>query len=367
MTGISGIVRASAYSSLNNVQEYKFLIDSKFARYYGFTEDEVDQLLDDFSIDKNDMQLSTEKSDVKKWYDGYRLKDSNLSLALYNPWSVLKSLEASKYKNYWVASGTLENIIDIFKIDDIRNTIIKLINDEYVEFDLQNEINIRDVKILQSLLNRKCDDTVTPHVHLLLSFIFELGYLSFSDKDSFKIPNMEIKTEFQRLIKQYAIETYKLNRNDFKNAVEILNKLLEDTNTNDSYGFEESLNKLFAPLNLTELDSNVNGVHPNEDLFHSIFNFIAIQSKASKFGTEVNFSNQARPDVMLINGDKKLLMVIELKYNKTSTVALKQSLNYQSIVENKFGKKIEIVKYLGINITAEKKVTIDIRNNLNIR
>jgi hypothetical protein len=102
-------------------------------------------------------------------------------------------------------------------------------------------------------------------------------------------------------------------------------------------------------------------VHPNEDLFHSIFNFIAIQSKASKFGTEVNFSNRARPDVMLINGNKKLLMVIELKYNKTSAVALKQSFNYQSIVENKFGRKIEIVKYLGINITAEKKVTIDIR------
>jgi hypothetical protein len=63
---------------------------------------------------------------------------------------------------------------------------------------------------------------------------------------------------------------------------------------------------------------------------------------------------------MLINVNKKLLMVIELKYNKTSTVALRQSLNYQSIVENKFGRNIEIVKYLGINITAEKKVSIEL-------
>jgi hypothetical protein len=67
MTGISEIVRASAYSSLTN---------------YVFTEDEVDQLLDDFSIEINQIQLSTEKSDVKKWYDIYMLKDRNLNLAL---------------------------------------------------------------------------------------------------------------------------------------------------------------------------------------------------------------------------------------------------------------------------------------------
>jgi hypothetical protein len=54
-----------------------------------------------------------------------------------------------------------------------------------------------------------------------------------------------------------------------------------------------------------DINTGVSGFHGNEDLLHSVINYVALQMKStSKFGTEIWYENKARADIILIN-DKK--------------------------------------------------------------
>ena len=105
-------------------------------------------------------------------------------------------------------------------------------------------------------------------------------------------------------------------------------------------------------------EENEDGVHPNEDLFHSIVNFLCIQSIGSKFGTEVRGVGK-RPDIVIINIKGKVGLIIELKYDKTSKLALDQALKYKDFFSNR--EDVKIVKFIGMNISSDKKLTIEIK------
>ena len=213
---------------------------------------------------------------------------------------------------------------------------------------------------MQNLINFNCEIVASNHVDLFFSYLFELGYLSFSgDKNKYKLPNQEIETEFNRLIKVYYIEKYKLTRNDIDDAIKKLNNLIVNSEANGILDLKESLNNLFKPLQLRSMqEENEDGVHPNEDLFHSIVNFLCIQSIGSKFGTEVRGVGK-RPDIVIINIKGKVGLIIELKYDKTSKLALDQALKYKDFFSNR--EDVKIVKFIGMNISSDKKVTIEIK------
>lgn len=67
------------------------------------------------------------------------------------------------------------------------------------------------------------------------------------------------------------------------------------------------------------------GIHGNEDLIHSVINYICLQIKNfSKFGTEV-YCGRKRADIILVDKTKSKGMIIELKYDKkNSSGAIKQ-------------------------------------------
>ena len=63
ITGILRIAKANLFSDLNNVREYT-LLDKKFATCYGFTQQEVNELLDKVPI-------PTTTEEIRHWYNGY--------------------------------------------------------------------------------------------------------------------------------------------------------------------------------------------------------------------------------------------------------------------------------------------------------
>ena len=66
LTGILPVKKEKTQSALNNFDEFTMLSASELAPYIGFTEDEVEKLAEKYHRDFDE---------VKRWYDGYLLKD----------------------------------------------------------------------------------------------------------------------------------------------------------------------------------------------------------------------------------------------------------------------------------------------------
>ncbi|MCM1552755.1 MAG: ATP-binding protein, partial [Butyrivibrio sp.] len=95
MTGITRVSKESVFSDLNNLKVVTSTSD-EYATSFGFTEEEVFAALDECG-------LSTEREQVKRWYDGFvfgKCRD------IYNPWSILNYLDTHKLAAYWANTSS---------------------------------------------------------------------------------------------------------------------------------------------------------------------------------------------------------------------------------------------------------------------
>ena len=86
-------------------------MDDEYASYFGFTTDEVHQMLEYYSAEDKENEL-------KDWYDGYQFG----STEIFNPWSVINYIsKGCTPQAYWVNTGKNEVLEDILRIatDDI--------------------------------------------------------------------------------------------------------------------------------------------------------------------------------------------------------------------------------------------------------
>ena len=77
MTGCLRISKESIFTGLNNFTSYSIL-NNGGNEYFGFNENEVKQLLEDYN-------LKDYIDEAKEWYDGYLFGNTEI----YNPWSTL--------------------------------------------------------------------------------------------------------------------------------------------------------------------------------------------------------------------------------------------------------------------------------------
>ncbi len=176
LTGIIRVIKAGIFSDLNNLSVYTIL-DNDYDEAFGLTEKEVEQALRDYNIFK-------ELSDVKFWYDGYKIGNKGL----YNPWSIINFLDVKKLVAFWIKTSGNKLIKEILKVAsfDVNESLSKLFNGEDVEevisgnSDLSNLLDYHDVWEL-----------------LLFS-----GYLTIKEKIDrrnyiLRIPNQEIREFFK--------------------------------------------------------------------------------------------------------------------------------------------------------------------------
>ena len=70
MTGILPIAKYSSGSELNMFAEYTMAGEERFSEYFGFTEQEVDELYERYQ-ERNKNALKVSREGLKLWYDGY--------------------------------------------------------------------------------------------------------------------------------------------------------------------------------------------------------------------------------------------------------------------------------------------------------
>ena len=293
ITGILRVSRESIFSGLNNISVYSIL-DNKFSDKFGFTKDEIKQIINDFKI-------KTDYSEIKKWYDGYKFGETS---NIYNPWSILNYVvePSAGFKTFWTYTSSNELIKEQIKKKDaenIRAEILKLINGETIKKDLEANFVFPDLKANNDLL------------WTLLTYS---GYLTIRKEISRKeyelvIPNFEIKTVFQDTILEWLKTDIKLQKTLLKNTANyLINKEnIEARNALSLFekGFKEIIGDTFSYYDTAK---------NHEYIYHSyILGLLAIigDDYIIKSNGE---GGEGRYDIMLIPHDKsKYGVVIEIK------------------------------------------------------
>ena len=112
LTGILPVKKETTQSALNNFDEFTMLSAGNLAPYIGFTEDEVRNLSEEYQQDFHE---------VKRWYDGYLLKDCQV----YNPRAVVSVMLKGEFKSYWSETASYEAIVPLINMnyDGLKTSI----------------------------------------------------------------------------------------------------------------------------------------------------------------------------------------------------------------------------------------------------
>ena len=176
LTGILPIKKEKTQSALNNFDEFTMVSASTLAPFIGFTEEEVKNLCEEYHKDFDK---------VKKWYDGYLLRDYQV----YNPRAVVSVMLKGEFKSYWSETASYEAIVPLINMnyDGLKTAIIEMLSGSSVKVNTATFKN--DTVNIQSK-----DDVLTYMIHL--------GYLGYDQTEKIAfVPNEEIRQELTNAVK----------------------------------------------------------------------------------------------------------------------------------------------------------------------
>ncbi len=131
MTGITRVSRESLFSDLNNLKVVSATSDD-YADCFGFTEEEVFAVLDEFG-------LSARKQLVKRWYDGFIFGSKR---DIYNPWSIINYLDTQKFALYWAnsSSNSLAGTLIRQSGREVKRAMEDLLSGKHIVTELDEQI-----------------------------------------------------------------------------------------------------------------------------------------------------------------------------------------------------------------------------------
>lgn len=175
MTGVLPIAKYSSGSALNMFDEYTFLNDDCYDKYFGFTSQEVENL------QKKQDKITMEE--LQEWYDGYKTCGG---YEILTPRSVELALKRGSCKSYWTNTGPMDEIIYYINndIDSVKNDIIKMVS------GISIEIKLKGYGAEQTALTTK---------NQIFSAMAIYGFLSYYQEE-LRIPNKELRIKFDEAL-----------------------------------------------------------------------------------------------------------------------------------------------------------------------
>ncbi len=324
LTGVTRFSKTSIFSGLNNLNDLS--LKPEAAQLLGYTQDELlkyfTPYIENFA---NKLNISNQEllKELKYWYNGYRFSEENIYV--YNPFSVLYSLNDTKLINYWFTSGT-------------PTFLIHLVSNQYYSLETLDQVEIS----VNNLDNFDIEDID------LVTLLFQTGYLTISDynqtthKVKLNFPNYEVKYSFTNfLVKALSkVSPHKLSLLSSQ-----LIKALEDNNITE---FCHKLEILFSSIPYSIISGE------KESYYHALLQFLfSLLSLESQ--SEI-LTNNGRIDLALET--KNYIYIFEFKLNKSAPIALEQIKNkkyYQRFLDK--NKKIVLI---GLNfINVKDKTELD--------
>ncbi len=223
LTGVLPIKKYSASDTMNHFAEFNMANSDMYSEYFGFTEEEVDELYQRYL--RNCGRPAFSREDLANWYDGYSTDDGS---RIYNPNSVVFALTQNKIKNYWPKAGEYDELKDyvLDDVDGVREAVMLLAAGEPVEAD------ISEYATTAPALEKRDE---------ILSAMVVYGYLNYYD-GCVRIPNKELESEFDRIIRTEP--RYSYMRELEKESARILQATYD--------GDEETVGRVLAIVHTTE-------------------------------------------------------------------------------------------------------------------
>ncbi|MCM1027825.1 MAG: ATP-binding protein [Roseburia sp.] len=183
MTGILPIAKYSSGSELNMFYEYTMAAREKYSQYFGFTEEEVDEIYQRY-LKKVDFP-NVDREGLRLWYDGYQAMSG---INLYNPRSVVGALSDNQLGNYWTSSGPYDEIFYYVErnVEEVRDDIAMMVSGFPVPAKVQ-EYAATSMKL-------ETKDEI-------FSAMVVYGFLSYKD-GYVSIPNKELMDKFAAMLRK---------------------------------------------------------------------------------------------------------------------------------------------------------------------
>ena len=286
ITGCLRIAKESIFTGTNNFVS-DTISSSHLNEYFGFTQEEVDQILID--ADQTD-----HAEDVKAWYDGYHFGE----LDVYCPWDVMNYLRdlrknpKIKPASYW------------------RNTSDNAIIRSFIDYAGENihekmETLLAGGYIIQKIREDLTYDYLHSSEENLWSILYSTGYLTQvrgeelpPDTAALMIPNAEIRQIFETTVQEWFDDSArKENRTALFDAVW----------SGDIETLTEEMNEL--------LRKTISYHDYKEDFYHA---FLAGIFTGAGYSVDSNRERgEGRSDVVVRNSSKGRVALFEAKYAKT--------------------------------------------------
>ena len=320
LTGCMRISRESIFTGLNNFQVLS-ISDVGFDEYFGFTDNEVRQLLCYYRQEQS-------YGSIREWYDGYRFGNVDV----YCPWDVLNHCQklladpSVQPQNYWINTSSNDVVRRFIEKSDsgmTRQEIEALIAGEEIEKEICQELTYQDMYA---------------NIENIWSVLFMTGYLTYHGKPEnnrfcLAIPNLEIRNIFTTQIMEYFRKNVQADGKTLKSFCDALEQGDDET-------VEEILQQ-YLKKTISIRDTFVQK-QMKENFYHGIL--LEILGIKERWAVSSNReSGDGYSDIVVETENSEKGMILELKYAQDGNLeqacrkALAQTteVHYAEILEDK--------------------------------
>lgn len=324
LTGVTKFGKVSIFSDLNYLSDISML--PQYINICGISNSELKQ---NFDVDierlaqNNNISKDECYEKMKSDYDGYHFYPN--TQGIYNPFSILNTLNYKVFKDYWFETGTPSFLVHQLKKTNYR---LDYMTEENLSADTLNSIDIMDENPLPLL--------------------YQSGYLTIKGYDSeFKtyslgFPNREVREGFIK----YLVPFYTPKTND-KSSFSI-DKFVKEIRSGQANAFMQRLETFFANSDYALMG--------NKELYfqnamYVFFTLMGLYVEVERHTVD------GRMDILVQTAD--YIYIFELKIDKDADTALKQ-IEDKGYAKPFASDKRKLFK-IGINFSTEKSIIDDWR------
>lgn len=337
LTGCLRVAKDSIFTGLNNFKVYP-ITKVAFDEYFGFTDDEVREMLDYYGM-KQDYET------VKDWYDGYRFGNVDV----YCPWDVINycsdHLEEPELppQNYWLNTSSNETIYHFIDGMGEQQKVTKaelelLVNGEAVQKEINQELTYKELYL---------------STENIWSTLFMTGYLTKRGEPdgtryNLVVPNQEIRN----IITDHILKLFKEDvAKDGTMASAFCEALLD--------GKADILEKLFTEYMSKTISIRDTFVRKptKENFYHGLLLGI-LSFKDDWIITSNRESGDGFSDIMIRVDDRDTGILIEVKYAEDGDEAhaCRQALSQMSEKNYEaYFKQVGLMKIMKYAIACNRK------------